>query len=146
MAAHARSKKAEAKKARRNKRRAGRDATWLPDNVMGELVATQAAIAADLEAFDARITERGWDFDDELSDDELAIWYFAPSEAEVDDESVQAGDRGLPDRSGRRRDRPSHVRRYRGWTHSLTPDEFFEHIDAIEAYRVGDPRPDLHHS
>ena len=59
MAAHARSKKAEAKKARRNKRRAGRDATWVPDNVMGELVATQAAIAADLEAFDAA-NHRTW--------------------------------------------------------------------------------------
>ena len=25
----------------------------------------------------------------------------------------------------------------------LTPDELFEHIDAIEAYRVGDPRPEF---
>ena len=34
--------------------------------------------------------KRGWDFDDELSDEELAIWFFAPSQAEVDDESTQA--------------------------------------------------------
>jgi hypothetical protein len=145
MAAHARSKKAEAKKARRNKRRAGRDTTWVPENIMGELVATQAAIAADLEAFDARITERGWDFDDELSDDVLAIWYFAPSEAEVDDESVQ-GVTGVCLTAAE--DAEVVHLMFVGSAESiqLTPDELFKHIDAIEAYRVGDPRPDLNHS
>src|SRR4051812_49593476 len=77
--AHARSKKAEAKKARRNKRRAVRDASWLPENVLDDLVATQAAIATDLEAFDQRVTERGWEFDEEESDEEFAFWFYAPS-------------------------------------------------------------------
>jgi len=45
------SRRTEAKKARRNKRRAAQGANWLPDNVIDEIVTTQAAIATDLEAF-----------------------------------------------------------------------------------------------
>src|SRR6185295_11174930 len=142
MAAHARSKKAEAKKARRNKRRAGRDATWVPDNIMGEVVATQAAIAAELELFDERITKRGWDFDDELSDDELAIWYFAPSQSEIDDESTQAVT-GICLTAA---DDAEIVHLMFVGTDDdirLTPAELFENIDAIEAYRVGEARPEF---
>ena len=103
--------------------------------MLDELVTTQAGIAAELEAFDERITERGWDFDDELSDEELC---------------------GLVLRSVRgrgRRDRFRAVTRIVALTAAedaeivhlmlvgtaetmqLTPDELFEHLDAIEAYR-----------
>ena len=54
---------------------AARDAAWMPDDVMADFVATQAAIATDLEAFDARITERGWTFDE----DESCLLYTSPS-------------------------------------------------------------------
>ena len=43
-------------------------------------------LAAVLEKFDERITERGWVFDEELSDEESALWYFIPSTAEVPDD------------------------------------------------------------
>ena len=140
--AHARSKKAEAKKARRNKRRGAQNANWLPDAVLGELVDSQAEIAAELELFDERITKRGWDFDDELSDDELAIWYFAPSQAEIDDESIQAVT-GICLTAA---DDAEIVHlMFVGTVDAirLTPDELFKNIDAIEAYRVGEARPEF---
>ncbi len=34
-------------------------------------------VAAELEDFDERITKRGWAFDEEQSDDEFAIWFYA---------------------------------------------------------------------
>ena len=86
--AHARSKKAEAKKARRNKRRAVRDACWLPDDVLDDLVATQAGIATDLEVFDERITERGWTFDEDESDEDFVFWFYEPSVADVGEDEL----------------------------------------------------------
>jgi hypothetical protein len=140
--AHARSKKAEAKKARRNKRRGAQKANWLPDAVLDELVDSRAEIAAELELFDERITKRGWDFDDELSDDELAIWYFAPSQAEIDDESIQAVT-GICLTAA---DGAEIVHLMFVGTDDairLTPDELFKNIDAIEAYRAGEARPEF---
>jgi hypothetical protein len=136
------SRRSEAKKVRRNKRRAAKDASWLPDNVMDELVTTQAAIPTDLEAFDQRVTERGWEFDEEESDEDFVFWFYEPSGAEVDDDELapvttiwMSADEdaeivhlmfvGAADNS------------------EFTPEKFFEHIDAIEGYRVGDPRPSL---
>ena len=49
------SRRSDQKKARRKKRRAARDQTWLPEG-MGERV---AEVVADLEEFDARLTELG---------------------------------------------------------------------------------------
>ena len=40
-------------------------------------------LVEDLESFDARITERGWDFDDDQSDEEFVIWFYPPSGTEV---------------------------------------------------------------
>jgi hypothetical protein len=135
------SRQSEAKKARRNKRRATRDASWVPDDVMDDLVATQAAIATDLEAFDARIMERGWVFDEDDSDEDFVFWRYEPSGAEVDDDLAPvttiwmsaAEDAGIV-----------HLMLV-GTSESpeFTPDEFFERIETIEAYRVGDPRPEF---
>ena len=82
------SRNSDAKKARRNKRRATRESRWLPGDQLDDLVATQAAIATDLEAFDQRITERGWAFDEDESDEDFAFWYYEPSAADVDDGEV----------------------------------------------------------
>jgi hypothetical protein len=130
-----RSGKAEAKKARRDRRRAKRNANWIPDSVLDGIV-DDVELVEDLESFDARITERGWAFDDEQSDDDFVIWFFPPSGTEVADglepvttvwlhaaedaEIVHLVLVGTAD------DRP------------MTPDGFFERIDAIEAYRCGD--------
>lgn len=134
------SRQTDAKKARRKKRQASRTANWLPDDVLDELVTTQAAIATDLEAFDERITQRGWEFDEDESDDEFAFWFYGPSAAEVDGDDLapvttiwMSADEdaeivhlmlvGASDDS------------------EFSPDVFLEHAEVIEAYRVGDPAP-----
>jgi hypothetical protein len=134
------SRRTEAKKNRRKKRRAAQHGNWLPDNVLDELVTTQAAIATDLEAFDQRITERGWTFDEDESDEDFVFWFYEPSGADVDDDELapvttiwMSADEdaqvvhllfvGTSDDS------------------EFMPDDFFSHVDAIEAYRLGDPRP-----
>ena len=134
------SRRTEAKKNRRNKRRATRDVNWVPDDIMEDLVATQAAIATDLEAFDARITERGWTFDEDESDEDFVLWLYEPSGTEVDEDDLApvttiwmsaAEDAEIV-----------HLMLV-GTAESseFTPEEFFGHVDAIEAYRVGDPPP-----
>jgi hypothetical protein len=143
--AHARSKKAEAKKARRNKRRAARDANWVTEDVMDDLVAGQAAVATDLEAFDARITQRSWTFDEDESDEDFVFWFYEPSGIEVDggelapvttiwmsaDEDAEIVHLML---AGTSQD------------YELATEEFVEHLDAIEAYRAGEPLLDFNHS
>ena len=112
---------------------------------MEDLVATEAAIATDLEEFDARITERGWTFDEDESDEDFVFWLYEPSATEVGSDELApvttiwmsaaedaeivhlmlAGTSDSPD---------------------FTPEEFFGYVDAIEAYRVGDPRPEFRNS
>jgi hypothetical protein len=139
------SRQSEAKKARRNKRRAGRDATWVSDPVMEELVATQAAIATDLEAFDARMTERGWVFDEDESDEDFVFWLYEPSATEV------AADELAPVTtiwmSAAEDAQIVHLMLV-GTSESpeFTPEGFFGHAEAIEAYRAGDPPPEFHQS
>jgi hypothetical protein len=127
--------RADSKKARRNKRRAKRDANWIPDTVLDGIV-DDAELVEDLESFDTRITERGWTFDDEQSDEEFVIWFYPPSGAEVAEgvEPVTTIWMHVAENAefvhlipvGTATDQP------------MTPDEFFERIDAIEAYRSPD--------
>ena len=109
---------------------------------MDDLVAAQAAIATDLEAFDARIMERGWMFDEDESDEEFVFWSYQPSATEVDGDDIApvttiwmsaAEDAQIV-----------HLMLV-GTSQSpeFTPDEFFEHIETIEGYRVGEARPDF---
>jgi hypothetical protein len=127
--------RAQAKRARRTKRRAKRDANWIPDAVLEEMV-DGVELVEGLESFDARIIERGWTFDDDQSDEEFVIWFYPPSGAEVGEgfepvttiwmhvtENAQSVHVILVGTAGDQR---------------MTPDEFFAKIDAIEAYRSGD--------
>jgi hypothetical protein len=136
------SRRTEAKKARRTKRRAAPESTWLPDNVLDELVATQAAIATDLEALDQRITQRGWTFDEAESDEDFVFWFYEPSGIDIDKDEVApvttiwmsaAEDAEIVHLmlAGSAEDS------------EFIPEELFEHLDAIEAYRVGDPPPEF---
>jgi hypothetical protein len=136
------SQRRAAKEARRRKRQAARGARWLADNVLEDLVATQAAIATDLETFDQRIAERGWTFDEDESDEEFAFWFFEPSATEVDDEELAPvttiwmsadEDAEIVHLMLAGTDEDS----------EFTPDEFLEHVSVIEAYRVGDPSPEF---
>jgi hypothetical protein len=130
------SRRTEAKNARRNKRRATREVSWLPDDALEELVATQAAIATDLEAFDARMVERGWEFDEDESDEEFAFWFYEPSSAEVGDDDIAP-----VTTIWMSADEDAEVVHLMlvGTTqdYSFTPEKFFESVDTIEAYRSG---------
>ena len=133
------SKASEAKKARRQKRQAARDANWIPEPLLNELT-DDIELAAELERFDERITERGWTFDDEKSDEEFAIWFYEPSGTEV-------GNDGLEPVTTIWMFAPEgaefvHLVLVGSAEESLlTPDEFFDRIEAIESYRVADRLP-----
>lgn len=130
------SRRTDAKKARRRKRQGARTATWLPAGV-----AEQLEIASELEDFDARLTERGWEFSEEADDDTGVVWFWPPSATEHsdDDETVNVTVVVLtPDDGGE----IAHVV-FVGTDddYQFNLDELFDHLDVIEAYRAGDPLP-----
>ena len=133
------SRRSDQKKARRKKRRAARDQTWLPEG-MGERV---AEVVADLEEFDARLTERGWQFNDpEHPDDDVGVsWFWPPSFVDVDnaDEAVAATVIALLEDEG---GEIAHVL-LAGTADDYQFDlgELLENLDVIEGYRAGDPPP-----
>jgi hypothetical protein len=123
---------------RRNKRRAARDANWIPDEAL-DTVADGLELAEFLERFDELVTQRGWTFDDENSDERGAAWFYEPSESGDADGPlttiwISAQDNAefvylllIGTTDGYR----------------FEPDAFLEHLDAIEAYRSGDPLPEF---
>jgi hypothetical protein len=133
------SRQSEAKKARRNKRRAVRDASWIPQSTLDEL-SDDIGIAAVLEEFDQRITERGWIFDDEVSDDESALWAYPPSAADIaDDEVVSVTTIVMSADDGGEIAHVVFVGTADDYQFEL--EELFDHLDVIEAYRLADPVP-----
>jgi hypothetical protein len=136
------SRQSEAKKARRNKRRTARDANWVPDTVMEE-VADELELADVLEALDELVTRRGWELDEENSDERGVAWVYEPSYDGSDDHDghpttiwIHASDPDwvylvfIGSREGYR----------------FEPEALLEHLDLIEAYRLGDPLPEFHTS
>jgi hypothetical protein len=133
------SRRTQAKKARRKKRQATQNARWIPDTVL-DAMSHDIELAALLERFDERITERGWVFDEELSDDESALWYYIPSTAEVPDDGDVVPVTTVvmtPDDAD-----VVHVV-FVGTSddYQFGLDELFEHLDAIEGYRIGNLLP-----
>lgn len=132
------SRRTDSKKARRNKRRASRDANWIPGPALDDVV-DGLELADILEAFDERITERGWTFDDENSDERGAAWFYEPSADGHDDGPPTTIWISAEDNAE--------------WLYLLLvgttdgyrfePDAFFDHLDAIEAYRYGNPLPEF---
>ena len=134
------SRQSEAKKARRKKRRAGRE----PRSDAEENVGVDQAVAL----IDAWLGERGWVLDADNSED-LVCWLYPPSAVdfpdpetepvtrlwitvdENDDEVVLefgamlVGAYGVDD------------------VYLLDPDTLADDIAALEAYRPGSPRPEL---
>ncbi|MCV7054165.1 hypothetical protein [Mycolicibacterium gilvum] len=130
------SRASEAKKARRRKRRTVRDQTWLPAGVLDEL-----EIASQLEEFDARLTERGWVFGEEADEGSGVFWVWPDSAGDVDHDAERADATVIllsPDDGGE----TAHVV-FVGTAadYQFNLDELFEHIDMIEAFRLGDPAP-----
>lgn len=132
------SRNTEAKKARRRKRRAARDARWIPDATLDEL----SENVIDLDDVNELLIERGWTFDDDFSDDRLVSWVYPSSAFDLVDPQAEpvtrmwmlAADDG----------EVVHVVLVgSGADHTFAPSEFFESLDAIEAYRYGQPEPDF---
>ncbi|BBZ20456.1 hypothetical protein [Mycolicibacterium gadium] len=133
------SRKSQAKQARRKKRQAAQNSRWIPDTVL-EGLTDDIEVAAVLERLDERITERGWVFDEELSDDESALWYFIPSTAEVPDD----GDVVPVTTIAMTSDDVEVVHVVFVGTaddYQFGLEELFENLDAIEGYRMGNPIP-----
>lgn len=133
------SRKSQAKQARRKKRQAAQNSRWIPDTVLDGL-SHDVELAAVLEQLDERITERGWVFDEELSDEESALWYFIPSTAEVpeDGDVVPVTTIAMTSEDAE----VVHVV-FVGTAddYQFGLDELFENLDVIEGYRMGNPIP-----
>ncbi|AFM15277.1 hypothetical protein Mycch_0457 [Mycolicibacterium chubuense NBB4] len=130
------SRRSDQKKARRRKRQAARNDSWVPARV-----AQQLEIAADLEDFDARLSGRGWEFAEDTDDETGVAWYWPPSAADVDDEDDQVSATVVlltPDDEGE----IAHVV-FVGTSddYQFNLEELFDHIETIEAYRLGEPIP-----
>ena len=95
--------------------------------------------AAELEEFDAKLTDRGWVFPE---DDEAGVlWIWPDSAADVDHDAGTADATVImlsPEDDGQ----IAHVV-FVGddADYQFNLEELFEHIEAIEAYRIGDPIP-----
>jgi hypothetical protein len=135
------SRKSQAKQARRKKRQSVQNSRWIPDTVLDGM-SEDIEMAAVLEGLDERITKRGWVFDEELSDDESALWYFIPSTAEVPDdgEVVPVTTIAMTSEDAE----VVHVV-FVGTSddYQFGLEELFENIDVIEGYRIGDQIPEF---
>lgn len=135
------SRKSQAKQARRKKRQSAQNSRWIPDTVLDGF-SDEVELAAVLERLDERITERGWAFDEELSDDESALWYFIPSTADVPDDGEVVPVTTIAMASDDAE--VIHVV-FVGTAddYQFGLEELFENLDVIEGYRVGNPIPEF---
>lgn len=160
------SRSSEAKRARRRKRHAGRDSTWVPEALFGELLAERAqdaeedagpdagpeavadAVADAVAAVDEMMTGRGWVLDEASIGNDLVSWVYPPSAVESADRSVEPVTRMWI----AVHEDDSEVELTFGATlagsgpaddgpHRLDPDRLADALAALEAYRAGDPPP-----
>ncbi len=134
------SKGSAAKKARRSKRQVSRGQTWIPVPVREHLV-EELELAGELEDFDGQLTARGWDSSEEADDEVGVLWYWPPSAGEVEDDTEQVTATVVlltPDDGGE----IVHVI-FVGTSedYQFGLEELLDHIDVVEAYRMGDPLP-----
>lgn len=83
------SRKSDAKKARRRKRLAARDTTWIPAPVFDQIAGEDSELDEIGEAIgtvDGWITGRGWELDTDSATTQMVSWVYPPSGAEFDDD------------------------------------------------------------
>ena len=144
------SRQSDAKKARRRKRQAARDSSWIAAPAFEELPADDStdAIGDAVAGIDEWITARGWLLDLENAQD-LVSWVYPPSAAEFDDEDREPVTRiwitAAEDDDevvlefgavlvGAGGDDESYV---------LDPDTLAEGVSALEGYRLGSLKPEF---
>lgn len=153
------SRNSDAKKARRKKRQVSRNARWFPEQQPQPEEDHDPELVEAVSTFEEWITARGWTFDLDFSTRGLASWYYEPSAAESEDDQVdeQANEQAevvtrvwFTVGEYRDEDFPNRVSAAlvgsgggEGATYSISPDQLIDHIEAIEAYRPGDPVPVL---
>ena len=131
------SRDSAAKKARRKKRLATRNESWLPAEAHADVQAV-GRIADE-------IIPRGWEFDRDFSTEEFVTWFYEPSATGLSDEDLEDEALEPVTRIWLTDPHELHVilvgstegdedRRY-------TFEELLGRLDAIEAYRVGDAAP-----
>ena len=148
------SRDSQAKRARRRKRQAARDAAWLPAPVFEEVRTAETEfgeIDEAIAAIDEWLAGRGWVLDSENSADHLVSWVYPPSAAKFDDSDSESVTRiwivvdeddeelelsfgaalvgaGSADDQG---------------LFLLDPETLPDDIGALESYRAGSPVPVL---
>ena len=135
------SRKSQAKQARRKKRQSAQNSRWIPETVLDEF-SGDIELAAVLEQLDDRITERGWVFDEELSDEESALWYFIPSTAEVPEDGDMVPVTTIA-MTSEEADIVHVIFVGTADDYQFGLEELFENLGVIEAYRVGNPIPEF---
>ena len=138
------SRQSQAKKARRRKRQAAREVTWIPESI-GDAADGIGEAVADIDDW---ITERGWVLDAENADD-VVSWVYPPSAASFGDEDrepvtrvwitlVEDDDEVVLEFGaavvGAGADDGVYV---------LDPDGLADDLAVQEAYRPGLPRPEF---
>ena len=131
------SKGSAAKKARRKRRLAARNDRWLPADVQADIEGV-AQIAN-------QIIPRGWEFDRDFSTEDFITWYYPPSGIEVDDDDetteavtrIWVSDPAEPHviLVGSSVEAPT--------DYTFTVEELFARLEELEAYRAGEPLPQL---
>ena len=145
------SRDSQAKKARRRKRQAARDANWIPEPALEAVLADDDVdeITEAVAGIDEWITARGWVLDVENSAD-LVSWVYPPSAAEFDDEEREPVTRVWITVT---EDDEEVVLEFGAALagfgadddlYALDPDALADGIAALESYRTGSPRPELH--
>ncbi len=99
-----------------------------------------AEIVAELEDFDAELTQRGWAFSADADDDVGVIWFWPPSYSEVDDSDLATATAiALIEAEGGDIAHVVFVGTEEDYRFGL--EELFDHIEIIEGYRIGEPLP-----
>lgn len=115
-----------------------RESRWLPDEVIEQLKDSMI----DLSEFDELLTERGWTFDDDESDDEAAIWFYEPSGADVGDDT-RAPVTAIMLLAAEDGEVVHFMLVGELVARGVSPAEFVAQLDVIEAYRFGEPLPEF---